>query len=202
MTLDLRPTLLVVTLIATLTVACTVDDNLQVRSDDVITIPNLIGLDPDRAVGLVDNLDLTIRVEKVDAAETGSATPSPALVPVGPFARDVVINQDPRPDTRVKPGAALTLFVPIDRALRPDENRFRLLTHCGLSHSLEFDDRFWLPTDRKLRRTINPPKGFYSDGYYDVGTIRRIDHDTIIYTSSTGIYVEYEPTNQRPRGCE
>lgn len=196
------PPLLALTFAATLTAACTIDDNPHLRSDDVITIPNLTGLNRGHAVGLVDNLDLTIRLEKIDVSEIDSATPSPEIVEAGPFARDVVINQDPLPDTRVRPGATLTLFVPVDPALRPGERKFRLLTHCGLSYPLEFDDHFWLPVDRKFRRTINPPEGFYSDGYYDVGAIRRIDQETLIYTSSTGVEVRHEPTNKRPGGCE
>ena len=198
----LRRALLALTFVATITAACTPDDNPQLRSDDVITIPNLTGLNRGRAVGLVDNLDLTIRVEKIGVPEIDRATPSPGIVEAGSFARGVVVNQDPLPDTRVRPGATLTLFVPVERALRPGELKFRLLTHCGLSYPLEFDDRFWLPVDRKFRRTINAPEGFYSDGYYDVGTIRRIDQETLIYTSSTGVEVGYELTNRRPGGCE
>ena len=202
MDLFLRRALLAFALAATLTAACTIDDKPRLRSEDEITITNLTGLSRDRAVGLVDNLDLIIRVEKIDVSEVDSATLSPKIVAAGPFARDVVVNQDPLPDTRIKPGATLTLFVPEDPALRPGERKFRLLTHCGLSYPLEFDDRFWLPVDRRFRQTINAPEGFYSDGYYDVGTIRHIDQETLIYTSSTGIEVGYEPTNMRPGGCE
>jgi hypothetical protein len=198
----LRRALLAVTFAATLTTACTIDDSPQLGSDDVITIPNLTGLSRGRAVGLVDNLALTIRVEKIDVSEIDSATRSPRIVAAGPFARDVVVNQDPLPDTRVKPGSTLTLFVPVDRALRTGERKFRLITHCGLSYPLEFDDRFWLPVDRKFRRTINAPEGLYSDGCYDAGTVRRIDQETLIYTSSTGMEVEYQPTNKRPGSCE
>jgi hypothetical protein len=198
----LHRALLVLTFVAMLTAACTIDDSPQRRSDDVITIPNLTGLSRGRAIGLVDNLDLTIRVEKIGVPEIEAATPSPGIVAACSFARGVVVNQDPLPDTRVSPGATLTLFVPVERALRSGERKFRLLTHCGLSYPLEFDDRFWLPVDREFRRTINAPEGFYSDGYYDVGTIRRIDQETLIYTSSTGKEVRYEPTNKRPGGCE
>jgi hypothetical protein len=59
-----------------------------------------------------------------------------------------------------------------------------LLTHCGLGYPFIFDHQAWLPVDRRLRRTVNPPEGFASDGYYDNGTIRRIDEDTLMYTSS------------------
>ncbi len=79
---------------------------------------------------------------------------------------------------------------------------FRLLIHCGLSHPLTFDNRFWLPVDRLLRRTHNPPDGFGGDENYDDGIIRVIDEDTLVYESSEGIEVEYEPTRRRPRGCE
>ena len=203
MLLTVRRVLPALLVAAALMTACTVGDDSLPRSDAVITIPNLTGLSRAHAIGLIDNLDLTIRVEEIDVAEIASATPSPGVVTVGVYARDdVVINQDPPPDTRVDPGSTVTLFVPHPRALRPGESNFRLLTHCGLSYPLEFGDRFWLPVDRKLRRTINPPEGFASDGFHDRGTIRRIDEDTLIYTSSTGIEVEYEPTNKRPRGCQ
>lgn len=86
--------------------------------------------------------------------------------------------------------------------LRAEDKPFRLLVHCGLSYPLRFQGRNWLPTDRKLRRTINPPDGFGSDENHDLGTIREIDHDTIIYTSSEGVEVEYEPTNRQEEGCE
>jgi PASTA domain-containing protein len=203
MALDMRQVLVALALAAPLIAACAAEDDPQPRSDGVITIPNLTGLSRAHAIGLIDNLDLTIRVEKVDIGQIASATPSPGVVAAGRFAReDVVIKQDPPPDTRVERGTTVTLFVPHPRALRPGESNFRLLTHCGLSYPLEVDNGFWLPVDRKLRRTINPPQGFASDGYYDKGTIRRIDEDTLIYTSSTGIMVEYEPTSKRPGGCE
>lgn len=82
------------------------------------------------------------------------------------------------------------------------EERFELLTHCGLSLPLEYRDRFWLPVDRHLRRTYNPPDGFGGDENYDIGTMRVVDDDTIVYTSSEGAEVEYEPTKRRPGGCE
>jgi hypothetical protein len=198
----LRAALFAITFAATLIGACTSDDIPPPRSDERITIPNLTGLNRGRAIGLVDNLDLTIRVEEIGVPEIERATPSPGIVEAGSLARGVVVNQDPPPDARVRAGATLTLFVPVERALRPGERKFRLLTHCGLSYPLEFDGRFWLPIDREFHRTINPPEGFYSNGYYDVGTIRRIDEESLIYTSSTGVEVAYEPTNKRPGGCD
>jgi hypothetical protein len=81
------------------------------------------------------------------------------------------------------------------------EKKIRLLEHCGLSLPLEFDSRYWLPVDPELRRTNNPPEGFAS-GYYDEGTIRRINRNSLIYSSSTGIEVEYTPTDKQPAGCE
>jgi hypothetical protein len=198
----LRTGLLAVTFAVTLIAACTPDDNPPLRSNERITIPNLTGLNRGRAIALVDSLDLTIRVEEIGVPEIDRATPSPGVVEAGSFARGVVVNQDPLPDTRVKPGATLTLFVPVERALRPGERKFRLLTHCGLSYPLEFDDRFWLPVDREFHRTINPPEGFYSNGYFDVGTIRPLGEESLIYTSSTGVEVAYEPTNKRPGGCD
>jgi hypothetical protein len=198
----LRAALLAITFAATLIGACTPDDIPPPRSDERITIPNLTGLNRGRAIALVDSLDLTIRVEEIGVPEIDRATPSPGVVEAGSFARGVVVNQDPLPDTRVKPGATLTLFVPVERALRPGERKFRLLTHCGLSYPLEFDDRFWLPVDREFHRTINPPEGFYSNGYFDVGTIRPLGEESLIYTSSTGVEVAYEPTNKRPGGCD
>ena len=86
-------------------------------------------------------------------------------------------------------------------SLRP-EKPFRLLVHCGLSYPLPYRGRFWLPTDPQLRRTHNPPEGFGSDDNYDEGTIQRVDHDTLIYRSSEGVEVEYEPTTRKPKGCE
>lgn len=80
--------------------------------------------------------------------------------------------------------------------------RFELLIHCGLSLPLEFNDRLWLPVDPRLRRTHNPPEGFGGDENYDVGTLRVVDEDTIVYTSSEGVEVEYEPTKRRPETCE
>ena len=86
--------------------------------------------------------------------------------------------------------------------VRSSDKPFKLLVHCGLSYPLEFDGRNWLPVDTRLRRTHNPPEGFGDDENYDRGTIRRIDGDTIIYTSSEGVEVEYEPTTKRAEGCE
>ncbi len=83
-----------------------------------------------------------------------------------------------------------------------DGEPFRLLVHCGLSYPLEFDGRLWLPVDPELRKTINPPPGIRGDGIYDEGTIRTVDQDTIVYTSSGGIEVEYEPTVQPRDGCD
>jgi hypothetical protein len=154
--------------------------------DRVITIADLTGMNRARAVSLIDNLDLEIRIERVDSDATS----------------EVVLRQDPAPGTRVAPGSTLTLFVPDPRLLPVGERRFRLLTHCGLSYPLEFDGHFWLPTDPELRRTINPPEGFASHNYYDHGTIRRVDADTVVYTSSTGVEVTYEPTTKVGQGCE
>ncbi len=86
--------------------------------------------------------------------------------------------------------------------VRSKEEPFKLLTHCGLSYPLRFNGRDWLPVNPRLRRTHNAPDGFGSDENYDLGTIRRIDEDTIIYTSSEGFEVEYEPTDSEADGCE
>ena len=86
--------------------------------------------------------------------------------------------------------------------VRAPDRPFRLLIHCGLSIPLEFDGRNWLPADKPLRRTHNPPDGFGGDENYDMGTIRRIDKNTIIYTSSEGREIEYEPTTKRAEVCE
>jgi hypothetical protein len=161
--------------------ACT-----SASSERKITIADLTGINRTRAVSLVDNLDLEIRIQEVDSDATS----------------EVVLRQVPVAGTVVQPGSTLTLFVPNPRLLPVGERRFRLLTHCGLSYPLEFDGHFWLPTDRTLRRTINAPEGFASHNYYDHGTIRRIDADTVIYTSSTGVEVRYEPTTKVGQGCE
>jgi hypothetical protein len=202
MPLSIRNVLLPFALAAAVTAGCTAEDDPQPPSDRVITIPDLTGLSRAHAIGLIDNLELEIVIERVDPGGIEGASPPSAAIESGPFALDAVLRQDPPPDTKVAPGTTITLFVPHRRSLRPGEDKFRLLSHCGLSYPLEFAGRFWLPVDRKLRRTINPPQGFASDGYYDNGTIRRVDKHTLIYTSSTGIEVEYEPTNNRPGGCE
>jgi len=87
-------------------------------------------------------------------------------------------------------------------SLDANESRHRLLTHCGLSLPMRYEGRNWLPIDRELRETINAPRGFASDGYYDEGAVREVDHDTLIYISSGGEEVEYEPTNEPRGGCE
>jgi hypothetical protein len=152
-----------------------------------ITIPDLTGLSRTHAIDLIADLALEISVERVESER---------------LARAVVLSQDPPPGTVVDPGSTITLFVPARRPLGERERRFRLLTHCGLSFPLEFAGRFWLPVDPQLRRTLNPPEGFASDGFFDKGTIRRIDRDTLVYTSSTGTSVEYEPTDRGPGGCD
>ncbi len=86
--------------------------------------------------------------------------------------------------------------------VRSSDKPFRLLIHCGFSIPLQFRGRNWLPVDKRLRRTHNPPDGFGADENYDMGTIRRIDEDTIIYTSSEGREVEYRPTDKPAENCE
>lgn len=86
--------------------------------------------------------------------------------------------------------------------VRASDEPFKLLIHCGLSYPLRFDGRNWLPDDPRLRRTHNPPDGFGNDENSDRGRIRRIDDDTLIYTSSEGVEVEYEPTDRQAEGCE
>lgn len=99
-------------------------------------------------------------------------------------------------------GLPATSGNPVDTPTAGEEGQpFRLLIHCGLSVPLEFGNRFWLPVDTRLRMTHNPPDGFGSDDNYDMGTIRRVDEDTIIYTSSEGVEVEYEPTKRRRNLC-
>lgn len=86
--------------------------------------------------------------------------------------------------------------------LASGEERHRLLTHCGLSFPMRYEGQNWLPTDPELRETFNAPRGFSSDGYQDEGSVRRVDEDTVIYTSSGGTQVEYEPTKRKRGGCE
>lgn len=101
-------------------------------------------------------------------------------------------------------GVSLAELKKVSESLAPraPDKPFRLLIHCGLSYPLEFDGRNWRPVDPRLRRTHNPPDGFAIDDNYDKGTVRRVDEDTIIYTTSEGREVEYEPTNRRADGCE
>lgn len=154
-----------------------------------IRIADLVGMDSQRAISLIDRLDLEIEVRETDAP--------PGAQP------GTVLRTDPPADTRVEVGTTLTLFVAPERELATGERRFRLLTHCGLSFPLEYHDRFWLPVDPRLRRTHNPPQGFFSHGYYDRGTIRAVDKNTLIYTSSSGVEVEYEPSmTTRAGGCD
>lgn len=87
--------------------------------------------------------------------------------------------------------------------LGPDEQRHRLLIHCGLSFPMRYDGENWLPTEPELREGINAPRGFSSsDDYFDEGIVRRLDQDTVIYTSSRGIEVEYQATDRKRGGCE
>jgi hypothetical protein len=86
--------------------------------------------------------------------------------------------------------------------LGPGEERHRLLTHCGLSFPMRYEGKNWLPTDPELRQTFNAPRGFSTDGYWDEGSVRSVDEDTLIYTSSGGTEVEYEPTKRERGGCE
>lgn len=194
--------LLVLVTSAALIGGCVEDDEPRPVQRRRITIPDLTGLSRTYAIQLVDNLDLEIRVEHVDPENVEDATAGWGDVPTGRFAGDTVLRQRPAAGTKVIPGAALTLLVPEERELRPDEEKYRLITHCGLSFPLEYDHRFWLPVDRKLRRSVSPPDGFSSEGFADDGTVMPIDDDTLIYTSSTGIEVEYQPTRRRPPGCE
>lgn len=92
--------------------------------------------------------------------------------------------------------------VAVSLRIRASDEPFTLWIHCGLSYPLRFDGRDWLPVDRWLRRTHNPPAGFGTDDNHDLGAIRRIDDDTIIYTSSEGVEVEYGPTARQAEGCE
>ena len=202
MLLPVRYVWLGLVVIATVMIACTPRNEPDRASTELITIPDLTGLSRSYAIRLIDNLELEIHVKHIDPSDVDDASPSRGGVASGRFPGDTVLRQRPGPDTKVAPGATITLFVPTERNLRRGEEKFRLITHCGLSFPLEFDHQFWLPVDRKLRRTITPPDGFSSDGFYDMGTIRRIDRDTLMYTSSTGIEVEYEPTGKRPGGCE
>lgn len=180
-------------------VACSGEADRPGRS---ITVADLTGLTHERAVRLVDNLDIDVRIEKVDGRDMRPAASSPGIVLTGNLAPGVVLTQEPAAGSTVEPGAELTLFVSRATRLRRGERRFRLLTHCGLSLPLAFGGEHWLPVNRKLRRSINAPEGFTSHGYYDVGRVRRVDEDSLVYTSSTGVAVEYEPSSKRAEGCE
>lgn len=168
-----------------LLVSCETSNNQQGE----ITVADLVGMNSDKAVSMIDHLDLEIQVRPTDA-------------PAGATA-GTILGMEPEPGTVVDPGSTITLFVAPERELRREERPFRLLTHCGLSFPLRFQGRYWLPVDPKLRRSVNPPEGFSSHGYYDRGTVRRADNDTLIYTSSAGVEVEYEPAKVTTEpGCE
>jgi len=133
----------------------------------------------------------------------------------GTFRSPITSNQGMRIITASLVAAAVLLAGCTDDTNRPaasadrvesptpheKEQSFHLLIHCGLSYPLRFDGRSWLPVDKKLRRTHNPPEGFGGDENYDRGTIRVVDQDTLIYRSSTGVEVEYEPTERAAGGC-
>jgi hypothetical protein len=98
--------------------------------------------------------------------------------------------------------ANVRIGLPGDPESDPDERLHRLLTHCGLSFPMHYEGRNWLPVDPELRETINAPGGFSSDGYFDEGAVREVDHDTLIYISSGGQEVDYEPTDKPRGGCD
>ncbi len=75
--------------------------------------------------------------------------------------------------------------------------RFRILSHCGLGHPIQFDGRYWLPVLPRYRETINPPPGF--DQSSDTGKMTLDDEDTATYESSGGTRVEYEPAEPPSR---
>lgn len=56
--------------------------------------------------------------------------------------------------------------------------------------------------ESETENEIGTRHSYTLDENYDRGTIRRIDADTIIYTSSEGREVEYEPTDRRTEVCE
>lgn len=95
----------------------------------------------------------------------------------------------------------LLLLSGCSEELGPGEKRHRLLTHCGLSFPMRYEGQNWLPEDQEWRETISAPRGFSSDGYFDEGKVQRVDDDTVIYTSSGGTEVEYEPTDRKRGGC-
>jgi hypothetical protein len=185
--------------VLTVGVACDAHEGSKARP---ITVADLTGLARERAVRLVDGLDLDVRIEEVDGRDMRPLASSPGIKLTGNLAGDVVTTQEPAAGVVVAPGAELTLFVSRATRLRRGERRFRLLTHCGLGLPMELEGRYWLPVNRKLRRTINAPEGFTSHGYFDVGRVRRVGRDSVVYTSSTGVAVQYQPTSRRPQGCE
>jgi hypothetical protein len=181
--------LIAITMVVSLS-ACTKDADKPPK-EQVITIADLVGVGRDYALQLVGNLHLDVKV--VTLAE---------LPERNELARDVVLRQDPVAGTKVPAGSTLTLFVPEERELRSQERPFRLITHCGLALPVRFEREKWLPVNDRLARSVNPPDGFSSDGFYDHGTIRRIDRNSMVYTSSMGIEVEYAPTKKPLGTCE
>jgi hypothetical protein len=108
---------------------------------------------------------------------------------------------DSQPLTSAPP-VSTSMNSPSDEVADQQGKPFRLLIHCGLSYPVRFRGRYWLPVDNDLRRTHNPPPGFGTDENFDWGLMFVVDSDALVYQSSEGIRVEYEPTNRRPTGCE
>lgn len=71
--------------------------------------------------------------------------------------------------------------------------RFRIRSHCGIGHPIEFefDGRFWVPERARYRTGVSAPRGF--DFNTDVGTMTPVDGDTARYVSSGGRTVLFEP---------
>ncbi len=153
----------------------------------LVTIPSFVGRNAAGARDLANRHGLSVTIRSGESSPAGLS--------------DAVMQQKPPPGTRVERGSEVTLLLHSTLELGPGEELFRLTTHCGLSYPLKFDGQAWLPTDKRLRRTINPPRIFGLEGGIDFGTVRRVDRDTLIYKTSSGHEIEYEPTNKRVGPC-
>jgi hypothetical protein len=79
------------------------------------------------------------------------------------------------------------------------ESRVTIDTHCGLTRTVHFAGRHWLPVSAHLRETVAPVRGFHR--FSDKGTMTLVSPKRAVYTSSMGRKVPYRPTELDRHGC-